>query len=255
MLRAVLIDDDPTNSQILSLKIKKITNEVEIVKIFTMPREALLEVPTLQPDVLFVDIDMPEMDGFTLVKSLGNQINAKVVFVTAFSQYTLNALRLSAFDYLTKPVEPEDLAQTLARLLAQSPQKNSAEQRLNQMELLLQQLNTPKQNSTIALPTQDSILFVAVSDIIQIEASSNYSIFYLQNKTAVMVSKTLKEYEEALQSEHFVRVNRSNMVNLKFVKAYIKRDGGFLQLENNTEISVSPNKREEILLKLQNLHR
>jgi two-component system, LytTR family, response regulator len=255
MLRAVLIDDDPTNSQILSLKIKKITNEVEIVKIFTMPREALLEVPALQPDVLFVDIDMPEMDGFTLVKSLGNQINAKVVFVTAFSQYTLNALRLSAFDYLTKPVEPEDLAQTLARLLAQSPQKNSAEQRLNQMELLLQQLHTPKQNSTIALPTQDSILFVAVSDIIQIEASSNYSIFYLKNKTAVMVSKTLKEYEDALQSEDFVRVNRSNMVNLKFVKAYIKRDGGFLQLENNTEISVSPNKRDEILLKLQNLHR
>ena len=255
-MRAILIDDDPTNSQILALKIKQITSEIQIIGTFTQPTEALVQVPLMQADVLFVDIDMPIMDGFSLVKQLNDKITAKVVFVTAYSQYTLNALRLSAFDYLTKPVEPDDLRQTITRLFAQAKptlqtNTNSTEQRLAQLEMLLQNLSpTPKTPQTIALPTQESIQFVNLADIIYIEASSNYSIFYLNNKTTVMVSKTLREYEDALQNTTFTRVNRSTIVNLTYVKAYVKKDGGFLLLQNNAEITVSPNRKDEILQRL-----
>jgi two-component system, LytTR family, response regulator len=250
-MRAILVDDDPTNSQILALKIKQITAKIDIVATFALPMEALVQIPALAPDVLFIDIDMPLLDGFGLAKQLATKTAAKVVFVTAYSQYTLQAMRLSAFDYLTKPVEPDELRQTIDRLLAQAP-NNTTEQRLTQLELLLQNLSpNPKPIATIALPTLDSIQFVPITDIIQIEASSNYSIFYLKDKTNIMVSKTLKEYEDTLTNSSFTRVNRSTIINLMYVKAYIKRDGGYLLLQNGNEINISPNRKEDILLKLQ----
>jgi two-component system, LytTR family, response regulator len=254
-MRAILIDDDPTNSQILALKIRRITTDIDIIATFEQPTKALLEVPALQPDVLFIDIDMPLLDGFSLAMQLAPKTPAKVVFVTAYSQYTLNALRVSAFDYLTKPVEPDELRQTITRLFAQAP-KNTVEQRLTQLESLLQQHNQPQTAiTTLALPTLESIQYVNINDIIYIEASSNYSVFYLTNQTNIIVSKTLKEYEDTLLHPNFMRINRSTIVNLGYVKAYVKRDGGFLLLQNNAEITISPNRKEDILAKLQQLHK
>ena len=205
MIKAILIDDEPQSSKSLAIKLTATATEVKVVAVFDKPEQALLSIATLKPDVLFLDIEMPGLNGFQLVEQLAEN-NAEIIFVTAYSEYVLNALRISAFDYLLKPVDKKELADTLERLeqkLSHQHTTQTKEQVQLFAETVQQRNQAPKR---LALATTQGVLFIKIADIIRVEASSNYTTFYLTNRPKTTVAKTLKEYEPVLTAQHFFRI-------------------------------------------------
>lgn len=174
----------------------------------------------LQPDVVFLDVEMPVMDGFQLLENIG-QFEFEVIFVTAYHAYTLDALRADALDFLLKPVDPDELSHAIHKL------KNKI---LNKKLLASSPARCTSNQTKILLPTLEGIYFVKKSDLIKIEAMSNYSVFYQINGTEIIVSKTLKEYESLLEMDNFIRANRSVIINLDYVSRYKRGDGGDVRI-------------------------
>lgn len=252
MIRAVLIDDEPQSSKSLSIKLGAASTEVEILAVFDKPEQALLSLTALRPDVVFIDIEMPGINGFQLLEKLGDA-DFEIVFVTAYSEYILQALRISAFDYLLKPVDKKELEETLARL-QQIPLKQGTTQTKEQfnlfLEILQQRHGGPKR---IALATAQGIQFIKTAEIIRVVANSNYTIFYVANKQKIIVSKTLKEYEQLLTAQHFFRISRSCIVNLEYITELRKADGGSVLMEDGTQIDITFNRKQELLDRLNSL--
>lgn len=237
MIKAVLIDDEPRGSKLLQHKLESYADSICIQKIFSDPFLAIKEIPDLEPDVLFLDVEMPRMSGFQLLEHLAS-FSFEVIFVTAYNSYTLKALRASALDYLLKPVNSDELEIAMQKLQSKIRSKE-------QVDLVEKLASTS--SSKVALPTAEGIHLVKKEDIIKIEAMSNYSVFYLTNLTKIIVSKTLKEFEKVLCESQFFRVNRSVIVNMNFIVKYKKGDGGTIILLDESEIEVSPNKKTELL--------
>ncbi len=258
MIRTILLDDEPQHSRMLQLKLLEMAEDVEIVGTFSDPEEALTIIPTLRPDVLFLDVEMPRLNGFQLLQKIGNP-DFEVVFVTAFSEYAVRAIRFSALDFLTKPVDKEELTSALARLREKLARKTAPAARREQLDLLLdwaQAAQRPPDTSgqaareqRIALPTAQDIRFVPISDIVRVESDNNYSTFFLANRERIIVSRTLKEYERLLEPQGFFRTSRSNLVNLACITRYKKAEGSVL-LTDGSEVEVATNKKEELLRRI-----
>ena len=247
MIRAVLIDDEPQSLKSLVIKLTAAADDVEVIASVSDPEQAVLMLPSLQPDVVFLDIEMPGLNGFQLMEQL-SEIPFEIVFITAYHEYILNALRISALDYLLKPVDMEELNQTLLRLRKKLSSKQSTSHNREQLGLLRDSIHqTPRR---LALATVSGIQFVKISDIIRVEAMSNYSAFHLNNKQKITVSKTLKEFEPALLANNFMRVNRSSIINIEFVSGLRKTDGGSIILQDGTEVDIAPNRKQELLERL-----
>jgi two-component system, LytTR family, response regulator len=253
-MKAIIVDDEPQSINTLQAKLRLIADDIEVVATFQDPREALLEVKNLAPDVLFVDIEMPGLNGFQFLEQL-RPYDFPVVFVTAFNQYAIRALRMSALDYLLKPIDIDELKTTIERLREQT--KNEIPPQYDdRMNVLFEALksfsnqNTNPLSDRIALSTQEGVLFVGVKDILRVEASGNYSSFFMLSKQRIVVSKTLKEFEDVLIPYNFLRISRSNLVNLNQVVKYQKGDGGTLFLTDSVELTVSPQHKGELLEKL-----
>lgn len=240
MIRAVIIDDEVKGSTLLQHKLKDFSEDLIVEQIFNNPITALQEMNALQPDVVFLDVEMPVMDGFQLLENIG-QFEFEVIFVTAYHAYTLDALRADALDFLLKPVNPEELTRAIHKL------KNKI---LNKKRLAAAPARYTNNQTKILLPTLEGIYFVKKSDLIKIEAMSNYSVFYQINGTKIIVSKTLKEYESLLEMDNFIRANRSVIVNLDYVSRYKRGDGGTLELEDGSEIEVSASKKSLVIERL-----
>ena len=251
MIKAVLIDDELHSSKLLEIKLKNIAMDIQILDIIHTPADALERLAALAPDVIFLDIDMPLMDGFSLLRQLGD-IPFEVIFVTAYDQHGINAIKMSALDYILKPVDDDELSTAISKLrLKLSEKKANQMVPQEQMGILFETLQRSQNNSgRLALSTQDGVLFVRFKDILKVESSSNYSIFHLLNRQKIMVSRTLKEYEDVLEEYQFLRVNRSCIVNLDEVIRYRKGDGGTLELTNQTEVEVSPQKKADLLQRM-----
>jgi two-component system LytT family response regulator len=236
MLRAVILDDEIRGSTLLHRKLEAFGEELQVQAIFNDPAQALSKIGELKPDVLFLDVEMPGMNGFQFLEKLGS-FNFQVIFTTAYDTYTLEALRLSAVDYLVKPIDEDELQTAIVRL-----QKRVTEE--------AKQILSTTQSQTsrrLALSTAEGIYFVNKANIVRVEAMSNYSNFYLQDGKKIIVSKTLKEYEEILQDAAFLRVNRSVIVNLDYVVKYKKGDGGTLEMSDGAQIEVSPSRKALLL--------
>ena len=247
MIRAVLIDDEPQSLKAMSIKLSAVADDVEIIASIGEPETAVATLPGLKPDVVFLDIEMPGLNGFQLLEQLG-ELPFEIIFITAYHEYVLNALRISALDYLLKPVDKDELGQTLVRLRNKLTLKQSASSRKEQLRLLGETIHqTP---TRLALATAQGIQFIKISDIIRVEAMSNYAAFYLNNKQKIIVSKTLKEFEPLLVSQNFLRVNRSSIVNIEYVSAMRKSDGGSIVLQDGTEVDIAPHRKQELLDKL-----
>lgn len=239
MLKAVILDDELRGSKLLQKKLEPYAGQLSVTAVFNSPHEALEQIKGLGPDVLFLDVEMPGLNGFQFLEKLG-AFTFEVIFVTAYDAYTLEALRVSALDYLMKPVDEDELKAAIDRLIAKLPaKKNKPGPALSAMS-----------GSRVALPTAEGVYLVKKTDIIRIEAMNNYSTFYLLDNKKIMISKTLKEYEQMLTDGFFFRVNRSCMVNLEYVVKYKKGDGGTLELADGKEIEVSAQRKEELILKL-----
>lgn len=251
MIRTFLLDDEPQHSRILQLKLLEIAEDVEIAGTSSDPEEALKIIPTLRLDVLFLDVEMPRINGFQLLQQIGSP-DFEVVFVTAFSDYAVRAIRFSALDFLTKPVDKEELASALSRLREKLARKIAPAARREQLDVLMDWAYTPPppaREQRIALPTSEDIRFVAISDIIRVESDNNYSTFFLVEGKPIVVSRTLKEYERLLEPQGFFRTNRSNLVNLSFVTRYKKTESSVL-LTDGAEVAVATNKKEELLRRI-----
>jgi two-component system LytT family response regulator len=241
MIKAAILDDELRGSRLLVHKLAPFKEELEVISVFNLPAEALKKAGSLSIDVLFLDVEMPEMNGFQFLEQLG-EFGFEIIFTTAYDNYTIDALRLSAVDYLLKPVDEHELRQAIGRLKKKLENKRSSEGgKLPEKPIV---------RSRLSLPTAEGVHLVPKSNIVRIEAMSNYSAFILADGKKIVVSKTLKEYEQVLENDVFMRVNRSVIVNLDHVIKYKRGDGGILELGDGYEVEVSPQKKDELMRKL-----
>jgi two-component system, LytTR family, response regulator len=241
MLKAVLLDDELRGSKLLQKKLELYSDELHVLAVFNNAYQALEQISDLEPDVLFLDVEMPGLNGFEFLEKLG-AFEFEVIFVTAYDVYTIDALRVAALDYLLKPVDEDELKTALQRLQERVAKKK----KLKPVLPTTGSIN----GSRIALPTAEGVYLVKKADIIRIEAMNNYSTFFLTENKKIMISKTLKEYEQTLTDAQFFRVNRSCIVNLEYVIKYRKGDGGTLELSDGKEIEVSAQRKEELIQRI-----
>ena len=242
VLRAVLIDDELSSLQNLQQKLQEFCPAVKVAAAAHRPEDGILLINQYKPDVVFLDIEMPRMSGFKLLEEL-HDIDLEIIFITAYNHYAIDAIRISAFDYLVKPVAIKELQTTIDRLLKQS-QKKSGEK----LEVLRKSLSgTKTQEQKIAIPNVDGIEFLQIKNIIRIESSSNYSKLVLQNGQTILVAKLLKDFEDILLAYRFYRVHNSHLINLDYIKKYIRGDGGQVVMSNGDTIDVSRRKKDDFL--------
>ncbi len=246
MIRVVLVDDEPQSCKSLAIKLKAVAEDIEIIGMFHHPEKAISGIRKMKPTAVFLDIEMPSMNGFQMLENM-EEFNFEVIFVTAYNEYMLNALRISALDYLLKPVDTEELKNALGRLRKKILLSENFMHTKEQLALLGDTLKEPHAPKRLALATLQGIIFLKINEIIRVEALSNYSTFYLVNKQKIMVSKTLKEFEPILVMQNFFRVNRSCIVNTDYIVKYKHEDGGVLELLDGSEVGVGPHRKNELV--------
>lgn len=237
-LTAIIVDDEPDSVELLKIHLQKNCPDITSRICFTSSIEAyeyLLEYTS--PDILFLDIEMPGMNGFELLEKLmPKKINT--IFITAYNKYALKAFRFNALDYLLKPIDPSQLKDAVSRVLQQNqPEAVQLQQ--------LQKMLSGKSPEIFALATQTGVIFLNLTDIIFAEAINNYVKFYLTQGKPVIASRNLKELQELLESYNFLRVHRSYIINLSKVKKYLQNDG-LLWMENDVEIPVARPQRQKL---------
>ena len=241
-LKAILIDDELNSLQNLQNKLEKYCPAVKVLAALQKPEEAVQLIKQQKPDVLFLDIEMPKMNGFRLVEELGD-FEGEIIFITAYNHFAIEAMRISAFDYMVKPVSIADLQNAISRLLHK--RTRYTKERLN---LLKQSIEENKsQDNKIAVPTNDGLEFIIIKNILRIESSTNYSRLFLINKQSLLVTRLLKDFEELLTPYRFFRVHNSHLINLNYISKYIRGDGGQVVMENGDVVDVSRRKKEEFL--------
>jgi len=243
MIRCILIDDERNALEMMEWLIKTYCPQVEIVDMCTSAQQGIESINANKPDVIFLDIEMPRMNGFDMLEQF-DKLFFDVVFCTAYDQFAIKAFKYSALNYLLKPVDPEDLKATVARI-----EERKSIPSKEQFELLLQNINQPVKSTPqrIALTTGDGMIFVPTTDIIYCEAESNYTSVVLANGKKVVVSKVLKDIDEALSGPDFCRVHSSYLINVNRIKKYVRGDGGYLIMDDDTNISISRNRRQEFM--------
>ncbi len=241
-IKAILIDDELNSLQNLQQKLEGFCPDVSIVAVTQKPEEGIVLIRQHQPDVVFLDIEMPKMSGFRMLEELG-EYDFDIIFTTAYNHYSIDAIRISAFDYLVKPIGIEDLQLAVERL-----SKSLNRQTKEKIDILKKSLSDNRsQEDKIAISTSEGIDFVPIKNIIHIESKSNYSKIFLNDNKSIMVTKILKDFEEMLMPYNFYRVHNSHLINLNYIQKYIRSQGGHVQLQDGTLIDISRRKKEEFL--------
>ena len=239
-MKAILVDDEKNALEMLEWMIQKNCPEVEIVAMCDSPLEGLEKIKTLKPDLIFLDIEMPQLNGFDLLDRLGSH-ESDVIFTTAYNQFAIKAFKACALDYLLKPIDPEDLKSAV-----QKAKNKKSKVSTEQLNILLSYMKPEKPKSKrIALTTTDHLIFIDTDKIIYCESDSNYTIVFLSNGEKVIVSKTLKDVEEILDGSDFFRIHASYLINMKHVTKFTRGDGGYVVMSNNQHITVSRKKKDE----------
>ena len=246
MITALLIDDDKHLRTGLKALLERYTNDIFIIGEAESVKTGIAAIEKLRPQVIFLDIHLTDGTGFDILERLSKvngKIKAHVVFITAHEQYALKAFKFSALDFILKPVDPEELQHTMLKIKEAVGKNNSFEN----IDLLLENIRKKVDNfKRIALSTSDGIHLFEVSDIILCEAKVNYTQFFIKNHKPVLISKTLKEYEELLSEHGFERIHQSHLINLSYLKSYIKTDGGYVIMADNTNIPIAQSKKEKL---------
>ena len=243
MLRAILVDDEANSLSALQQKLIEHCPQVNIVGTFTKPADCILAINTLKPDIVFLDIEMPGINGFNLLQ-LVNYKDFEPVFVTAYDHYAIKAIRFSALDYLVKPVDIDELRFSVER----AEQKKNNASTNERLDLLLDHVSNPKKDfKHIVIPSQDSLRFIRIDEIIYLEANMNYTHIYMSGKEKYVVSRTIKEYEDLLPESTFIRIHNSYIINKDYLEKYERGEGGQVIMSNGVRLDVSKRKKAEFL--------
>lgn len=245
MIKAAILDDELNSIETLQWKLNNFCPQVEVIKTFSDPVQALEWLRNRQPDVLFLDIEMPKMSGFDLLDALG-EVRFDVIFTTAYDHYGIQAVKFSALDYLLKPVRNKELVEAIERHTNKSAGHTPSIQIASLLQNLKAEALTGKPEK-ITLATKESLELVAPSEIIYCESDSNYTMVYLKGGRKKLISRTLREFEEMLTPFSFHRTHNSYLVNMNEVREYIKTDGGYLVLKNKAKIPVSKSKKDSLM--------
>jgi two-component system LytT family response regulator len=250
LLKTLIVEDEVRGRSALKAMLSEI-NEVVLIGESPGVEDAIIKIKIHNPDLILLDIEMPFKNGFELLAALPDR-SFDVIFTTAYDSYALKAIKFSAIDYLLKPIDSEELKIAINKTIEK--RKQIQHQSNLQMNNLLENLKTiNKQNFKLSLPNASGSIFVPINEIIRCESDANYTRFFLENEAKViLVSKTLKEYDELLTDFGFCRVHHSHLINLKFIKKYIRGEGGTVVMLDGTEVEVSRRKKEIFQKALEN---
>lgn len=241
-MKAIIIDDEPDCGRLMALQLKMYCPQIQVIAECTSSEEGLKAIRNYAVDVVFLDIEMPKMNGFQLLEMVGD-INFAVVFVTAYDKFAVKAFKFSAIDYLLKPTD--------AKYLQAAVQKVERSRKIDtrQMEILKQYLvPAPKTfPDKIALPHQDGVVFVELKNILYCEADDNYTRFYLANGQKHLISKTLRDIQEVLEERNFLRISRQHLINLDHIAKFIKGEGSYVVLSNGQSINVARSQKDKLI--------
>lgn len=240
-MKAAILDDEPHNVQLLAHLLRQFFPELTVIQEFTDSAEAVVALQADPPDLLLLDIEMPQLNGFDVLNRL-LPLPFRVIFVTAYDKYAVRAFRYSALDYLLKPIDVDEFRKAVQKALAQGPPQEA------QFDLLRDtQQRAEAVPDRLAISSQDGLLIIDTNEIINCESESNYSKIFLRNGQKIIVSRTLKDLEELLDPEKFFRLHHSHLVNLHSVRRYLRGEGGEVVLENGAQLPVARSKKEEFL--------
>jgi len=246
MITAVLIDDDHNLRNGMKAMLALYAPEINILGEADSVKTGTKLIEGINPNIVFLDIMMNDGSGFDILERLNKKygkISSHIVFVTAHEKFAIKAFRFSALDFLLKPIDPEELQSVIRKI--KNITDNSSENKT--IELLLENISKKADSfKKIALSTSDGIHLFEIKDIIRCESVDNYTKFHFKNHKTVLISKTLKEYEELLSDQGFERIHQSHLINLNELKSYIKKDGGFVIMSDNTQVPVSQRKKERL---------
>lgn len=241
-MKAILVDDEPRSNENLHILLEDYCPQVEVIAQYTDPRESISKINALKPDVVFLDVEMPHANGFAVLTAVRSSVR-QVIFTTAHDKYAIQALREHAFDFLLKPVAPEELVRAIDRLKSIGT-SDVLQQSLERIEKLQQQFKKQLSNQ-LAIQTAEGYIIVHYSEIIRLEAESNYTHIHCLKKKYT-VAKLLGHYEEQLNS-NFIRIHSSHLVNLHHIKTYQRGDGGYVVMSDGTTVEVSRSRKKELM--------
>ena len=244
MIKAVIVDDEPKAIQSLSWELTNFSDEIEIIETFTNPNEAIEYLEYNTPDCLFLDIQMPTMDGFQFLDKLVNK-DFPVVITTAYNDYAIKALKHEAIDYLLKPVDSDDLQDTIKKI----KKFNSRLFNSSKIEEVLVNFNSKLEQKKVTINTDGKLIFLNVDDILFVESDGNYSTLFLEDNQKLLLTKKLKEVNTMLPEHCFFRIHNSYIINLNKIKEFIKNEG-YVIMQSNHKIPVARQRKSDFLEKL-----
>ena len=242
-IKAIIIDDEEHNCLNLQKMLQRYCAEVEVFGFAQSASAGLELIKNLKPNLVFLDIEMPGGTGFDLLQ-MTEKHNFDVIFVTAYDQYAIKAIRFCAIDYLLKPVDYIDLVMAVNRVTAKHKEKQ--EQNLP-FHNYIENLNNTGTERKIALVSSDRNLFVKVKEIIRCEGENNYTQVFLINGEKIMVSRTLKDFEELLEDVGFIRVHQSHLINIEHIRSLEKKDGGCIRMCDKSSVNISRQRKDRVL--------
>ena len=246
MITALLIDDDDNLRNGMKTLLARYAPDTKIIGEADSVESGVEAMEMLTPQIVFLDIQLGDGTGFDILEQVAQKTgksSSHIVFITAHEEYAIKAFRFSALDFLLKPVDPEELQKVIIKI------KNVLDKNVDyaHIDLLLENIRKKVDNfKRIALSTADGIHVFDISDIIRCESEDNYTKFYIKNNKPILISKTLKEYEDLLTEHGFERIHQSHLINLSYLKSYIKKDGGYVVMSDNTNIPISQRKKERL---------
>lgn len=245
-IKAIIVDDELGARESLAKMIEKNCKQLEIVAKADSMLSAFDVITALKPDLVFLDIEMPNGNAFDLLEKF-KEIDFNIIFTTAYDHYAIKAIKFSAVDYILKPIDPEELVVAVKRLENQIGQKSTLN---SQFKTLLSNVKPGNKLKKVGIPDGDGLIFINLADIIRCDSDGNYTFFILTNGKKIIASRTLGEYEQMFVDDNFFRVHRSHLINLEHVKKYIKGEGGYVVLSDNSQVEVSRRNKNDFLERL-----
>ncbi len=248
MIKAIIVDDEEKSRVTLSSLIEMYCPFVKVVEMCPSVADAQKAIDAHDPDLLFLDVEMPGQNGFTLLEQ-NDHLRCQIIFVTAYDHYAIKAIKYSALDYLLKPIDSDELVAAVSKVEGKKPATIANQQ----FDLLLSNLKLKGNSVKIAIPTFDGLQMIHSEQILKCVADESYTEIVLTNGNKLVVSRILKEFEELLSDLNFFRVHNSCLINLKHVTKYIKGEGGYVVMSDGDTVEVSRRKKSELMSKLTKL--